>query len=133
MYKNAVWQGASGKYYCKIKGRPSVICQSPDQPTGAYCDPLPPTSDGQGCAYAGRNGVVKKETIIQRISGFRNFTGSDSGFDLKTNSIFLGSSALGGFVANRITKNADKKTLNTVIGVGAGLIVGILINKSINK
>lgn len=53
--------------------------------------------------------------------------------DMKSNSIFLGTSALGGLIGNIITKNMDKKPVNTVIGIGVGLILGIVINKTINK
>ena len=90
----SVWQGASGKYYCKIAGRPSVVCKGPDQPTGADCNPLPPSGDNQGCAYNGMVGTVTKPlTVIARggagisarfkkrkiAAGFRNAVASIPG------------------------------------------------------
>lgn len=65
----SVWQGASGKYYCKIPGQPSKICKQEGQPTGADCDPLPPTGDNQGCSVAGMYGTVTTGTVLMQAQG----------------------------------------------------------------
>lgn len=87
----SVWQGGSGKYYCKIGGQ-SKVCIQPGQPTGANCDPLPPTGE-QGCSYGGMHGVVEqvaqnkvtKNSIMQYTNYMGGYGGNNRNVDQYTN------------------------------------------------
>lgn len=50
---------------------------------------------------------------------------------MKSNAVFLGSSALIGYAANRMAKDPSKKAFFTTVGIGVGLGLGIFLNKVI--
>lgn len=64
-------------------------------------------------------------------SRFVGFLGMDEN-NIKRNLIYLGTSALGGYVGMRFIK-LQSKAISTVAGIGLGLITGIILNKTLNK
>jgi hypothetical protein len=75
-------------------------------------------------------GRVKKRQrpAITGFSRFVNFSGSENA-TMKSNLIFLGTSALGAYAGMKFLRVTSDQALNTVIGVGLGLVAGTLINK----
>lgn len=69
--------------------------------------------------------------VMPRItaeSRFVGFMGSENA-SMKSNLVFLGTSALGAYAGMKFLKITSDKTYNTLIGVGLGLVAGTLINK----
>jgi hypothetical protein len=125
-----ITQGSSGKYYCKMPGGTTKICIQEGQPTGATCNPLPPTGESS-CSYGGMTGYIvqdKTQFTYKASSKFKGFMGGS--VDPKSGACALVGGILGAVVARKFIKKGDKN-LNTAIGGAAGLVVGYGLSKLI--
>lgn len=128
----AVEPRPSGKYYCKMSGL-TKVCKSADQPTGADCDPLPPTGDNQGCSYGGMVGRVTRPNLLQRLFATRS-TRNFMGGEMTTESYLMlaGGAVIGALAARKFIKKGNKNT-NTIIGGIVGLAAGYGATKIMKK
>ena len=123
------------RYRCSEYG--GLICESNFRDFDPLMDAWTGTNSAD-CRAAERMGILVGER--PRCSGRGRVSGGKDRFvsfmglkenTMKQNAVLVGGLIIGGLVGKKMTKNSDKKMLNTAIGGIVGLAAGELINKYI--
>ncbi len=126
-----IFQGGSGKYYCKVAGSPAKVCKGPDQPTGADCDPLPPTGD-QGCSFSGMHGTVFEKGLFGQLVAVKNKKGNTKSFSSwKKEQSKSKSNSMSNFTGPSLETLKSKKVIGAGIGAVALGIAGNLVGSKV--
>lgn len=91
---------------------------------------IPVWIDRNKIAYIPQSNLQKINKMDKNFSNF--MSGSDNA-TMKSNLVYLGSAALGGYLYMTRIKVLSNSTYNTLLGVGVGLGLGYVLNKYVIK
>ena len=81
----------------------------------------------------GRGRIILESGIKNTGRNFSNLMSGSENATMKSNLVYLGSAALGGYLYMTKIKVLSNSTYNTLLGVGVGLGLGYVLNKYVIK